>query len=66
MTEKLITRAKFRTNLIKTDIIAYWMINRQTYAFAIEKMTLSFQKNLQICAFDRKFQAKNQPRQKSV
>ena len=42
------------------------MINRQTYAFAIAKMTLSFQKTLQICAFDRKFQPKNKPRQKSV
>ena len=37
------------------------MINRQSYAFAIAKMTLSFQKYLQICAFDRKFKQKVNP-----
>ena len=33
------------------------MLNRQSHAFAIAKMTLSFLKYLQICAFDRKFLA---------
>ena len=66
MPEKLITRAKFRTKLIKTDIITNRMIQRQSHAFAIAKMTLSFQKYVQICANDRKFQAKNKPRHKSV
>ena len=40
------------------------MINKQSYAFA--KMTRSYQKFLQICAFDSKFYAKNKPRYKSV
>ena len=31
------------------------MINRQSYAFVIAKMTLDFQKYLQIYAFDKKF-----------
>ena len=40
------------------------MISRQSYAFA--KMTRSYQKYLQICAFDSKFYAKHKPRYKSV